>query len=55
MSLSQEQAAFLRDMGKLVEFATSQGFLVTAGELYRTPEQQEIYVKTGRKIGRAHV
>ena len=48
MSLSKEQAAFLLDMGKLVEFATSQGFLVTAGELYRTPEQQAIYVKTGR-------
>ena len=48
MSLSQEQAAFLRDMCKLVEYASSQGFLVTAGELYRTPEQQEIYVKTGR-------
>ena len=48
MSLVSEQAAFLLDMGKLVEFATQQGFVVTAGELYRTPEQQEIYVKTGR-------
>jgi hypothetical protein len=48
MSLSQEQAAFLRDMCKLVEYASSQGFMVTAGELYRTPEQQELYVKTGR-------
>jgi hypothetical protein len=48
MSLVREQCAFLRDVGKLVEFACSQGFLVTAGELYRTPEQQQIYVKTGR-------
>ena len=48
MSLSQEQAAFLLDMGKLVKFATAQGFMVTAGELYRTPEQQQLYVKTGR-------
>lgn len=48
MSLVSEQAAFLLDMGKLVEFATQQGFVVTSGELYRTPEQQEIYVKTGR-------
>ena len=48
MSLVSEQAAFLLDMGKLVEFATQQGFVVTAGELYRTPEQQEIYMKTGR-------
>ena len=45
MSLVREQCAFLRDVGKLVEFACSQGFLVTAGELYRTPEQQEILAK----------
>ena len=48
MSLMQEQAAFLLDMCKLVQFATQQGFTVTAGEMYRTPEQQQMYVKTGR-------
>lgn len=48
MSAVREQAAFLLDLCKLIEFATSQGFTVTAGELYRTPEQQQIYVKTGR-------
>ena len=48
MSLVQEQAAFLLDVGKLVQFATNQGFTVTAGEMYRTPEQQELYIKTGR-------
>ena len=48
MSLSQEQAAFLLDACKLIEYATSQGFAVTGGELYRTPEQQAIYFKTGR-------
>ena len=48
MSLSQEQAAFLLDCCKLVQYATSQGFMVTGGELFRTPEQQEIYLKTGR-------
>lgn len=48
MSLMTEQAAFLLDVCKLVQFATQQGFAVTAGELYRTPEQQEVYVKTGR-------
>jgi hypothetical protein len=48
MSNVSEQAAFLLDMGKLVQKATELGFLVTAGELYRTPEQQQIYVKTGR-------
>ena len=48
MSLVATQAEFLLHMGKLVEHATSLGFRVTAGELYRTPEQQEIYMKTGR-------
>jgi hypothetical protein len=48
MSNVAEQSAFLLDVGRLVQKATELGFLVTAGELYRTPEQQEIYVKTGR-------
>ena len=48
MSLVKEQAAFLQDVAKLVQFATEKGFVVTGGELYRTPEQQDIYVKTGR-------
>jgi hypothetical protein len=43
-----EQASFLIDVARLIFRATELGFQVTAGELYRTPEQQEIYVKTGR-------
>lgn len=35
-------------MCKLIQHATEQGWTVTGGELYRTPEQQEIYLKTGR-------
>ena len=48
MSNVTEQAAFLLDVCKLVEEATRLGFAVTAGEMYRTPEQQQIYVRTGR-------
>jgi len=48
MSLSTAQAAFLLDACKLIQYATEQGFMVTGGELTRTPEQQAIYVKTGR-------
>lgn len=48
MSLVVEQAAFLQDVCKLLQYATEQGWTVTGGELYRTPEQQEIYLKTGR-------
>ena len=48
MSNVAEQAAFLLDVARLINRATELGFQVTAGELYRTPEQQQIYVKTGR-------
>lgn len=48
MSLITAQAAFLLDVCKLIQFASEQGFVITAGELYRTPEQQEIYMQTGR-------
>lgn len=48
MSLSQEQAAFLLDACRLIQYATQYGWTVTGGELARTPEQQEIYFKTGK-------
>lgn len=48
MSNVREQASFLLDVCLLINKATEMGFQVTAGELYRTPEQQQIYVKTGR-------
>lgn len=48
MGMVNEQAAFLLDVCKLVEYATNKGFLVTGGELFRTAEQQAIYVQNGR-------
>lgn len=48
MSLVNEQAAFLLDAARLIQKATETGWTVTGGELYRTAEQQEIYVKSGR-------
>ena len=48
MALVSEQAAFLQDLARLIVYAAEQGWTVTAGELFRTPEQQAIYVKTGR-------
>lgn len=48
MSLVNEQAAFLIDFCALIQYAIGEGFVVTAGELLRTPEQQKIYVDTGR-------
>lgn len=48
MSLSDEQAAFLLDACKLIQYATEQGWTVTGGEMYRTIAQQEIYFKQGK-------
>jgi hypothetical protein len=48
MSLVAEQAAFLLDVARLINRATEMGFVVTGGELFRTTEQQQIYIKTGR-------
>ena len=52
MSLSQEQAAFLRDMCKLVEYASSQGFMVTplAKERRRSFEITYLGVKVHRPL-----
>lgn len=43
-----EQAAFLLDVCKMIQWATEQGYVVTGGELSRPVEMQQIYVKTGR-------
>lgn len=43
----QQQHFFLRDVAKLIFYATETGLLVTGGELYRTQEQQDIYVAKG--------
>ena len=48
MRLVTEQDAFLSDFALLVQEAHKLGFEVTAGELLRTKEQQQIYFATGK-------
>jgi peptidoglycan L-alanyl-D-glutamate endopeptidase CwlK len=48
MALSDEQFEFLKDYCRLIAHAVHLGFKVTAGEMFRTIEQQRIYVETGR-------
>jgi hypothetical protein len=43
-----EQFLFLIDVAKLIIYANENGFTLTGGELFRTREQQEIYVKSGK-------
>jgi hypothetical protein len=48
LSLSRQQQLFFRDMVDLVIYSWHYGWEVTGGELFRTTEQQEIYVKEGK-------
>lgn len=49
MSLVVEQHAFALDLQQLISYAVGElHLMVTYGEVYRTPEQQAIYVKDGR-------
>jgi predicted chitinase len=48
MSYNREQAVFLQHVAELIRKAPEYGFLLTAGELYRTPEQQALHIKNGR-------
>lgn len=48
MSLGQEQELFVIDVLALITKAKQLGFGVRFGEVYRTPEQQAIYVRAGR-------
>lgn len=48
MGLVTEQWKFLQDVSKLILFAEATGVELSGGELYRTEEQQKIYVNTGK-------
>ena len=48
MNLSDEQFEFLKDVSIIIDLVIRQGYRVTFGEAYRTPEQQEIYFRTGK-------
>jgi len=48
MTLGQNQEAFSRDLVALLVWCFEEGYEVRIGEVQRTPEQQEIYIKMGR-------
>lgn len=48
MALVTEQWNFLQDVAKLIAKAEILGIVLTGGELYRTKEQQAIYLKEGK-------
>ena len=48
MTLRQEQSLFAKDILKLLNWASDNGYEVTFGEAQRTVEQQALHVKNGR-------
>lgn len=46
-SLGQRQRRFLPLVAKLIDYAYSQGYELTAGEQYRTPEQAALNAQHG--------
>ncbi|NBJ34609.1 M15 family peptidase [Serratia fonticola] len=50
MTLSEKQRRFTVMIGKLIAFAESNGYGLTFGEAYRTPEQAALNAKKGSGI-----
>lgn len=48
MTKVEQQAEFLKDFARLILKAEDLGLTVTAGELMRSQEQQDLYLKTGK-------
>jgi peptidoglycan L-alanyl-D-glutamate endopeptidase CwlK len=48
MTLGQHQEAFTIDLVKLINHAIALGYGVRIGEVFRTTEQQQIYIRTNR-------
>lgn len=48
MGLVDDQDRFLADVARLVIHARDMGFVVTGGELFRTPQQQALHLRAGR-------
>jgi len=46
--MSKIQSDFVQDLAKLITFAFENGIELTVGEAYRTAEQQQIYMNTGK-------
>lgn len=50
MTLGEQQRRFLPLVAKLIDWTYAQGFELTAGELYRTPEQAALNAQNGSGI-----
>lgn len=51
MTLGEKQRLFTRLLPRLIDYAYAQGYELSLGEAYRTPEQAALNAKSGRGIG----
>ncbi|MBU9852770.1 M15 family metallopeptidase [Rahnella aceris] len=50
MTVSQKQQQFTVMVGQLIAWATANGYALTFGEAYRTPQQAQLNAKSGTGI-----
>lgn len=50
MKLSEKQSLFAEHVAHFILWLSEEGYMITFGETYRTPEQAEIYAKEGKGI-----
>jgi len=50
MSKVRDQSEFAGDVARLIIYIHDNAFMCSLGEAYRTPEQAEIYAKSGKGI-----
>lgn len=50
MTLSEKQQRFTQMIGQLIAYAAANGYQLTFGEAYRTPEQAKLNAKSGAGI-----
>ena len=50
MTLGQKQRVFVKLVSKLIDYAYTQGYELSFGEAYRTPEQAALNSKSGKGI-----
>lgn len=50
LTLREKQSLFVRMVGALIDYAYENGYELTFGEAYRTPEQAALNAKSGKGI-----
>lgn len=56
MTLLEKQQTFSQNVAKLIQWAGEQGYGITLGEAWRTPEQAALNAKLGKGIaGSVHI